>query len=79
MLNIIPIKQTLSLQAICNETFDSIVRDPEHRLHSLLPFCGPSRYPLTHNRRFVIPTHFVRLSVRRRVGYDRIGYAYMHA
>ena len=43
--------------AICNETFDSIVRDPEHHLHSLLPFCGPSLYALKHNRHFVIPTH----------------------
>ena len=45
------------LTAICNETFDSIERDLEHRMHSLLPFRGPSRNALKYNAgRFVIPT-----------------------
>ena len=40
---------------LCKKTFSSIANDPAHRLHSMLPFSGPSRYNLRLKRRFVIP------------------------
>ena len=40
---------------LCKKTFSSIANDPAHRLHSMLPFSGPSRYNFRLKRRFVIP------------------------
>ena len=40
---------------LCKKTFSSIANDPAHRLYSMLPFSGPSRYNLRLKRRFVIP------------------------
>ena len=40
---------------LCKKTFPSIANDPAHRLHSMLPFSGPSFYNLRLKRRFVIP------------------------
>ena len=42
---------------LCKKTFSSIANDPAHRLYSMLPFSGPSRYNLRLKRRFVIPKY----------------------
>ena len=43
------------ITGLCSNTFDAIIKDPEHRLNSLIPFRGPSRYALRSNRRFIVP------------------------
>jgi hypothetical protein len=53
LMDIVPIGDYIS--SICSNTFESIVKDPDHRLHSLVPFSGPSSYALRCNRRFVPP------------------------
>jgi len=39
---------------LCSYSLDTIIKDPEHRLNSLIPFSGPSRYALRCNRRFIV-------------------------
>ena len=34
------------ITGLCSNTFDTIVKDSEHSLNSLIPFSGPSRYAL---------------------------------
>ena len=43
------------ITGLCSNTFDTIIKDPEHHLNSLIPFRGPSRYALRCNRRFIVP------------------------
>ena len=52
-VNIVPIVDFIT--GLCTNTFDTIIKDPEHRLNSLIPFSGPSRYTLRCNRRFTVP------------------------
>ena len=51
--NILPINEYIT--TICSNTFESIVNDPAHCLHSLIPFSGPSRYTLRRKRMFDVP------------------------
>ena len=53
LVNIVPIVDFIT--GLCKNTFNTIVKDPEHRPNSLIPFSGPSRYALRCNRRFVLP------------------------
>jgi hypothetical protein len=53
LMDIVPIGDYIS--SICSNTFESIVKDPDHRLLSLVPFSGPSSYALRCNRRFAPP------------------------
>ena len=56
-VNILPIVDFII--GLCTNTFDTIIKDPGHRLNSLIPFSGPSRYTLRCNlrcnRRFTVP------------------------
>ena len=47
LVNIVPTVDFIT--GLCSNTFDTIVKDPEHRLNSLIPFSGPSRYALRCN------------------------------
>ena len=38
-INIVPIVDFIT--GLCTNTFDTIIKDPEHRLNSLIPFIGP--------------------------------------
>ena len=51
-MNIVPTVDFIT--GLCSNTFDTIVKDPEHRLNSLIPFSGPSRYVLTCKRCFIV-------------------------
>ena len=53
LVNIVPIVDFIS--GLCSNTFDTIIKDPEHRLNRLIQFSGPSRYALRCNRRFIVP------------------------
>ena len=53
LVNIVPIVDFIT--GLCSNTFDIIIKDPEHRLNRLIQFSGPSRYALRCNRRFVVP------------------------
>ena len=53
LVNIVPTVDFIT--GLCSNTFDTIVKDPEHRLNSLIPFSGPSRYALRCNRCFIVP------------------------
>ena len=50
LVNIVPIADFIT--GLCTNAFDTIIKDPEHRLNCLIPFSGPSRYTLRCNRRF---------------------------
>ena len=53
LVNIVPIVDFIT--GLCSNTFDTIIKDPEHRLNRLIQFSGPSRYALRCNRRFIVP------------------------
>lgn len=53
LVNIVPIVDFIT--GLCTNTFDTIIKDPEHRLNGLIPFSGPSRYTLRFNRSFTAP------------------------
>ena len=53
LVNIVPIADFIT--GLCTNAFDTIIKDPEHRLNWLIPFSGPSRYTLRCNRRFTVP------------------------
>ena len=42
LVNIVPIVDFIT--GLCSNTFDTIIKDPEHRLNRLIQFSGPSRY-----------------------------------
>ena len=44
LMNIVPIVGFI--KGLYSNTFDTIIKDPEHRLKSLIPFSGPSGYTL---------------------------------
>ena len=50
-----PVPNVDVITGLCKNNFDTIIEDPEHRLNSLIPFNGPSRYALRCNRRFIVP------------------------
>ena len=43
------------IRGSCSNTFKTIIKVSEHRLNSLIPFSGPSRYAQRCNKRFIIP------------------------
>ena len=53
LVNIVPIVDFIT--GLCSNTFDTIIKDPEHCLNRLIQFSGPSRYALRCNRLFVVP------------------------
>ena len=53
LVNIVPIVDFIT--GLCNNTFDTSIKDPEHRLNRLIQFSEPSRYALRCNRRFIVP------------------------
>ena len=53
MVNIVPIVDFIT--GLCTNTFDTITKDPEHHLNSLIPFSGPSCYTPRCNRHFTVP------------------------
>ena len=53
LVNIVPIVDFI--MGLCSNTFDTIIKDPEHRLNRLIQFSGPSRYSLRCNRRLIVP------------------------
>ena len=53
LMNIVPIVDFIT--GLCSNTFDTIIKDPEHRLNWLIQFSGPSRYSLRCNRRIIVP------------------------
>ena len=53
LVNIVPIVDFIT--GLCSNTFDTIIKDPEHRLNRLIQFSGPSRYSLRCNRRLIVP------------------------
>ena len=53
LVNIVPIVDFITGQ--CSNTFDAIIKDPEHRLNRLKQFSGPSRYALRCNRHLIVP------------------------
>ena len=53
LVNIVPIVDFIT--GLCSNTFDTIIKDPEHRLKRLIQFSGPLRYALRCNRRFIVP------------------------
>ena len=53
LVNIVPIVDFIT--GLCSNTFDTIIKDPEHRLNRLIQFSGPSRYALRCNRCFIVP------------------------
>ena len=53
LVNIVPIVDFIT--GLCSNTFDTIIKDPEHCLNRLIQFSGPSRYALRCNRRFIVP------------------------
>ena len=53
LVNIVPIVDFIT--GPCSNTFDIIMKDPEHRLNRLIQFSGPSRYALRCNRCFIVP------------------------
>ena len=56
LMNIVPIVDFIT--GLCSNTFDTIIKDPEHRLNRLIQFSGPSRYSLRCNRRIIVPRSF---------------------
>ena len=53
LMNIVPIVDFIT--RLCSNTFDTIIKVPEHRLNRLIQFSGPSRYSLRCNRRIIVP------------------------
>ena len=53
LVNIVPIVDFIT--GLCSNTFDTIIKDPEHHLNRLIQFSGPSHYSLRCNRRFIVP------------------------
>ena len=53
LVNIVPIVDFIT--GPCSNTFDIIIKDPEHCLNRLIQFSGPSRYALRCNRCFIVP------------------------
>ena len=53
LVNIVPIVDFIT--GLCSNTFDTIIKNPEHRLNRLIQFSGPSRYSLRCNRRIIVP------------------------
>ena len=53
LVNIVPIVDFIT--GLCSNTFDTIIKDPEHCLNRLIQFSGPSGYALRRNRRFIVP------------------------
>ena len=53
LVNIVPIVDFIT--GLCSNTFDIIIKYPEHRLNRLIQFSGPSRYALRCNRCFIVP------------------------
>ena len=53
LVNIVPIVDFIT--GLSSNTFDTIIKNPEHRLNRLIQFSGPSRYSLRCNRRFIVP------------------------
>ena len=53
LMNIVPIVDFIT--GLCSNTFDTIIKDPEHRLNRLIQFSGPSRYSLRCNRCIIVP------------------------
>ena len=41
-MNIVPIVDFI--KGLCSNTFDTIIKDPDHCLNRLIQFSGPSRY-----------------------------------
>ena len=52
MVNIVRIVDFIT--GLCSNSLDIIIKGPEPRLNSLIPFSGPSRYALRCNRRFIV-------------------------
>ena len=52
-VNIVPLVDLIT--GLCSDTFDTIIKVPEHPLNSLIPCSGPSRYVLRCNKRFIVP------------------------
>ena len=52
-MTIVPIVDFI--KRLCSNTFDTIIKVPEHRLNRLIQFSGPSRYSLRCNRRIIVP------------------------
>ena len=53
LVNIVPVVGFIT--GLCSNTFDTIIKDPEHCLNRLIQFSGPSGYALRCNRRFIVP------------------------
>ena len=53
LVNIVSIVDFIT--GLCSNTFDTIIKDPEHRLNRLIQFSGPSPYALRCNRCFIVP------------------------
>ena len=52
LVNMVPIADFI--MGLCTDAFDTIIKDPKHRLNSLIPFTGPSRFTLRSNKRFTV-------------------------
>ena len=52
-VNIVPIVDFIT--GLGSNTFNTIIKVPEHHLNSLIPFSEPSRYVLRCNKRFIVP------------------------
>ena len=53
LVNIVPVVDFIT--GLSSDTFDTIIKVPEHPLNSLIPCSGPSRYALRCNKRFIVP------------------------
>ena len=53
LVNIVPIVDFIT--GVFSNTFDAIIKDPEHRLNRLIQFSVPAGYALRCNRRLIVP------------------------
>ena len=53
LVNIVPIVDFI--KGLCSNTFDTIIKDPEHRLNRLIQFSGPAGYALRCSKRLIVP------------------------
>ena len=53
LVKIVPVVDFIT--GLCGYAFDTIIKVPGHRLNSLIPFSGPSRYVQRCNKHFIVP------------------------
>ena len=57
LVNIVPIEDFIT--GLCRNAFDTIIKDPEHRLNRLIQFSGPSRQQQQQHKLYLHDYNYV--------------------